>query len=239
VTGYTYVGEELDLYVGAVNWKAYVQRRLAQYIRGDVLEVGAGIGGTTRVPCDGRQESWTCLEPDPALAERLVQSLRACPIAPAPDVRVGFIDDLESGRQFDSILYIDVLEHIAEDRAELERAARRLRWRGCIVVLSPAHPFLYTAFDESTGHLRRYNARGMRGMRPDGLELERTFYMDSVGMLLSLGNRLILKQKMPTPAQLRLWDRVFVRCSRVVDPLTCGRLGKSIVGVWRGARPSA
>jgi hypothetical protein len=134
---------------------------------------------------------------------------------------------------FDSILYIDVLEHIEEDRVELERAARRLRERGSIVVLSPAHPFLYSAFDKSIGHVRRYNARMMRSLQPAGLELERTFYMDSVGMLLSLGNRLILNAGMPGPAQIRLWDRVFVRCSRVVDPLTRGRLGKSIVGIWR------
>jgi hypothetical protein len=85
-------------------------------------------------------------------------------------------------------------------------------------------------------YVRRCLAPYIRG---DVLEVGRTFYMDSVGMPLSLGNRLILNEGMPRPAQIWLWDRVFVRCSRVVDPLTRGRLGKSIVGIWRvaGRRP--
>lgn len=70
--------------------------------------------------------------------------------------------------RFDTILYIDVLEHIADDRAELVEAARRLNPGGYLVVLSPAHQWLFTAFDAAIGHVRRYTAKSLRGFRlPD------------------------------------------------------------------------
>jgi protein-L-isoaspartate O-methyltransferase len=61
----TYVGTELELFCDANNWKAYFRDLLAPYPGGDVLEVGAGVGATTRVLCDGLQTSWLALEPDP------------------------------------------------------------------------------------------------------------------------------------------------------------------------------
>src|SRR5690349_9501746 len=123
---YEYVGNELDLFAHAVNWKRYFGSRLAPFIRGDVLEVGAGIGETTRHLCDGRQRSWVCLEPDPGLAQRLTASLEARPVTPQPTVRVGTVADLESDALFDSVLYIDVLEHIEDHRGELKRASEHL-----------------------------------------------------------------------------------------------------------------
>src|SRR5206468_12184879 len=91
---YRYAGEELDLFAAARNWKAYLRSLIAGYLRGDVLEVGAGIGATTRVFCDRRQQSWTCLEPDADLAARLVDGLRSEPLAIDPRVIVGTLSEL-------------------------------------------------------------------------------------------------------------------------------------------------
>ncbi len=77
MTDYTYVGAELDLFATATNWKSYVRRQLSPYIGRDVLEVGAGFGGTTRMLCGGDHDTWTYLEPDPALAGRLADSIRS------------------------------------------------------------------------------------------------------------------------------------------------------------------
>ena len=66
-----YLGGELDLFALAVNWKTYVKQEIADYLTGDVLEVGAGIGGTTVALHDGTARRWVCLEPDANLALRL------------------------------------------------------------------------------------------------------------------------------------------------------------------------
>lgn len=228
-----YVGDELTLFSEARNWKAYFARHLAPYLRGDVLEVGAGMGGTTRILLDGRQKSWLCLEPDPSLAARLREDLRARPLTLAPDVAVGTLDDVDRARTFDAILYIDVLEHIEDDRAELRRAAARLNSGGALIVLAPAYPFLFSEFDRAVGHFRRYTLSSLRAVFPPELRRERGFYLDSIGMLTSLMNRCLLKQGTPTPSQIALWDRVIVPLSRIVDPLFLRSFGRSVIVIHR------
>jgi 2-polyprenyl-3-methyl-5-hydroxy-6-metoxy-1,4-benzoquinol methylase len=59
----------------------------------------------------------------------------------------GTIDALDAADRFDAILFIHVLEHIADDRKELNRAAEHLATGGNLVVLGPDHQFLFSPFD--------------------------------------------------------------------------------------------
>jgi hypothetical protein len=60
-------------------------------------------------------------------------------------------------------------------------------------------------------------------------------YLDSAGMLASSGNRLLLKQSMPTLRQILFWDRYLVPVSRVLDRLVLHGFGKSLLGIWTKA----
>lgn len=228
----TYVGRELDLFAEVVHWKAYWASRCRPYIRGDVLEVGAGIGANAPFLAGIACRSWTCLEPDPALAARLEECLRSDTRLRACEVVVARTSDLPREPRFDTVLYLDVLEHIADDRAELERAACLLRLGGVVVVLAPAHQLLYTPFDAAIGHHRRYRRRDVVRLRPEGLRLSLVEYLDAAGLLAALANRLLLRQSMPTAGQLAVWDRFMVPCSRWLDPLLLRMVGKSILAVW-------
>src|SRR6185503_16368564 len=75
VNDFAYIGSELDLFALAANWKAYWTSRVRQYVHGQVLEVGAGIGSNTRLLLNDQVRHWLCLEPDPALADRLKAAL--------------------------------------------------------------------------------------------------------------------------------------------------------------------
>src|SRR4029453_11388103 len=124
-------------------------------------------------------------EPDPYLAARLERSLADRPMSVTPRVTIGTLIDLASAPTYDTILYIDVLEHIEDDRDELKRAAALLKPNGAVVVLSPAHTRLYPAFDACIGHFRRYDHSMFRALTPHGTVLEMLRYLDSAGMLLS------------------------------------------------------
>ncbi len=230
---YTYVGSELDLFAAATNWKSYFRGQIAPYLGVDVLEVGAGLGGTTRALCRGTERRWVCLEPDATLAGRLEAEIRAGRLPSRCEVRPGTLGGFAEAETFDTILYIDVLEHIEGDREEVERAARHLAPGGHIIALSPAHQWLFTPFDESIGHCRRYSRAGFGALAPPGLATARLAYLDSIGFFASLGNRLLLKSASPTPRQVAFWDRVLVRMSRLVDPILGYGAGKSVLAVWR------
>jgi hypothetical protein len=222
---FAYVGGELSIFEKARNWKNYWRSQIAPYVHGDVLEVGAGIGANTRTLSDLTFDSWTSLEPDAALASQV----------PTPSERhrnvIGTLEDIRES--FDAILYIDVLEHIEDDRAELARAAAHLKPRGSLIVLSPAHPFLFTPFDTAIGHYRRYTRASIRAVAPKPVQEVRVFYLDSAGMLASAANRLLLKSAMPTEQQILTWDRLLVPVSRAIDGIFAGNVGKSVLGIWR------
>jgi hypothetical protein len=232
---FQYVGSELEVFAGAARWKRYFQSQLRTFIRGDVLEVGAGLGGTTKVLCQGAINSWTCLEPDAKLADRMRtdvaqdSSFGARPI----QVTTGTIAEVSAGTLFDTILYIDVIEHIENDQAELLAAVQHLSRGGHLIVLSPSHNWLFSPFDQAIGHFRRYTRASLREAVPRQLELVRLRYLDAVGMLASLANRTMLRSTAPTKSQIRFWDNYMVPLSRLVDPLLGYRVGKSIVGIWR------
>lgn len=231
MSDYQYVGSELALFSKAENWKQYFSTKLAPYIEGDVLEVGAGIGGTTPYLINSKVRQWTAMEPDAGLAAQLRASLST--IQRPSEVHVGTTHDLKEECRFDTILYIDVLEHIAADQSEVRHASERLKPGGRLIILSPAHPVLYSAFDKAVGHERRYTRSTLSKLTPVGAKLERLFSLDALGTVLSLGNRLLLRQSVPTPSQIAFWDRRVVPISRWVDPIVGFRLGRSIIAVWR------
>ena len=234
-SAYEYVGEELDLFALAVNWKQYFRSHIADVIRGDVVEVGAGIGETTRHLCDGRQRSWLCLEPDAQLASRLESSITRADLSPTPRVQVGTLADVDAASRFDAILYIDVLEHIEHDAEELRRAAALLGHGGCIVVLSPAFGLLYSEFDRAVGHFRRYTKRSLAAVFPTSLRRRQLRYLDGVGFLASLANRMLLHQSVPSRQQIELWDRRMIPVSRHVDGVMQHFFGRSVLAVYERA----
>lgn len=227
-----YVGKELDLFAHARRWKAYWAPHLTPFLRGDVLEVGAGLGVNTTLLLSDAQTSWTCLEPDADLARRLEAALAGRPPVPALRVINGTVQDLPVAERFDAALYVDVLEHIADDRAEIRCADAHLRPGGYLLVVAPAHPGLFTEFDRAIGHRRRYNRATLSALVPAHYRAVRLAYLDSAGLLASAANRLLLHRAVPTLRQILVWDRLLVPLSRVLDPLCGYRLGKSLIGVW-------
>jgi SAM-dependent methyltransferase len=225
------VGDELNLFAVATTWKSYVHFHLRPYLSGDILEVGAGIGAATAAFYDGTQRRWVCLEPDRDLADRIKSNL--APELINCEVIVGTLSDLDPEEQFDSILYIDVLEHIEADAAELARAASRLKANGTLAILAPAFPWLYSPFDAAVGHYRRYTKASLRSVVPADLRETKLIYLDSAGLLASLGNKLLLRSPIPSRAQIQFWDRAMVPISRYADRALNHMIGKSILGVWQ------
>jgi SAM-dependent methyltransferase len=226
-----YLGRELELFAGAHRWRAYWGRTIAPFVGARVLEVGAGIGSTALGLWRTGIEDWLAVEPDPLLVERFRE--RTASLRPQPRVHEGTLASLTGEGEFDTAIYVDVLEHLADDAEEVARAARLLRRGGCFVALSPGHPFLYSPFDKAIGHVRRYTRRGLAELIGRHCTVVKAVHLDSVGALLSLGNRLLLRAAEPTRRQLAFWNGLCVPASRLLDPLVAHRFGRSVLVIGR------
>ncbi len=227
-----YGGTELELFAEARRWKAYFSRRIRPFLGPRVLEVGAGLGSTTAVLAPGDRQEWVCLEPDPKLLARVSEKISRGELPAFCRTQSGTISALDEAFKFDAILYIDVLEHILDDRDELARAAGRLSEGGHLVVLAPASPRLFSPFDAAVGHHRRYTRKSLEGLAPGTLRVARSEYLDAFGYLVSLANARGLRRPVPTRRQIQFWDKTMVPLSLVFDPLTGRRFGRSILCVW-------
>lgn len=230
---YVYCGEELNLFSNAINWKKYYSSFFSKYLNGRVLEVGAGIASTTEWLCDGTQEAWVCLEPDHKLAERIQNKIASKTLPSCCQVQVGFIKDVPEKELYDVILYIDVLEHIENDKLELLRASKHLNNNGFLIILAPAYQWLFSVFDLDIGHYRRYSKGTINNAIPDTLAKTNLKYIDSVGLFASLSNKYLLKMAKPTLDQILFWDRILIPVSKIIDKCVCYSMGKSLLGIWK------
>jgi 2-polyprenyl-3-methyl-5-hydroxy-6-metoxy-1,4-benzoquinol methylase len=228
---FKYEGDELQLFQHAKHWKKYFSQQIKPYLKENVLEVGAGIGATTLLLNDGSVKKWLLLEPDEDMSDGLKKKMEAKELPVNCQLQSGTIDNVIA--TFDTIIYIDVLEHIEKDTEEMKKAAALLNAGGHIIVLSPAFQFLYNPFDKAIGHHRRYTKKMFKNITPAGLQLVSSRYYDSIGYFAALMNKLFLRKKYPTQQQVLFWDNWMVPVSKVTDNIFVHSFGKSIIAIWK------
>jgi|ERR1017187_1602356 SAM-dependent methyltransferase len=188
----------------AKNYRAALLRNFGKFLRGNVLEVGAGIGQMTsellKMP---EIQHLTSIEPNEGFCTHLHARL------PGHDLVQGTISDLPSGTDWNAILSINVLEHIEDDAGELAAYRRLLRpARGALCLFVPARPEIYAPIDRAFGHFRRYTRPELRNrLENAGFRLLRIRYYNLAGYFLWWLNFRCLKKRSFDAAAVRLFDR--------------------------------
>ena len=205
-----YVGTELEIFREAHNWKGYWSRCIAPFTAGRVLEVGAGIGANTPFLANPSVTHMLLLEPDSRFAAPLSDAARSIG---QPDLRVenriGTVVDLAASERFDTILYVDVLEHIEDDRAALRAMRDVLTPGGRVILIIPAHQALHGSIDRAIGHYRRYDRHEIEAKLADaGLAPEHVSYFNVLGVPGWFLNARILQRQSVPGFQARVNDRL-------------------------------
>ena len=205
------------------------------YLRGRILEVGAGLGTITRKLLDGYPDiDVVCLEPAENLFEELSSYASLAPrVVAHRQTLAGY--ELGEDERFDAILYLNVLEHIPDDAAELRLATAALRPGGVVLMFGPALEWLYSELDHRAGHYRRYSLRRLRELATAaGLEVVSARYFDVLGVLPYLIVYRLLRHDDITGSTMWAYDRVAVPLSRWIQRLLSQPpLGKNVVLVAR------
>jgi len=195
-------------------WMADVIR---PYAGSRVLELGAGIGNLTThlVP---RAAYWAT-DINPEYLDNL-ERLRAN----RPYLRVAHVDATDAAtfpaeQWFDTVIFLNVLEHLADDTGALRNVHRALEKGGAAVVLVPNGPGLYGTLDEVLGHHRRYTEKQLVAAgRSAGFKVERVLKFNRTGVIAWWLNGKILRRKTFGLAQIRLLN-LLTPLFRVLDPL--------------------
>ena len=145
-----YIGNELELFSHAKNWKAYWGNKVVPFLGEHVLEVGAGLGTNTNdlLSLKPSISQWVCLEPDAKLSSKIHSNIDE-KYHSKLSVETSYLADYKPDVKFDSILYIDVIEHIDNDASEINLAKTFLKEGGYLIILVPAHNFLFSDFDKA------------------------------------------------------------------------------------------
>jgi len=201
----------------------------APYLGQHVLEVGAGIGQLTALLADQvGPEKLLGIEPDKDFALLFKER--------CPNIRLleGTISALPKDTPCDTIVSVNVIEHIRDHVEELARYRERLSSSGgYICILTPAHPELYAKIDEDFGHFRRYTKSSMReALVTAGFEPKVIQYFNFPGYFVWLLNFKLLQRRTFNPLMVRIYDRMIFRLSHLIEQnLLRPPLGQSVLAI--------
>ncbi len=224
---------ELGALQQARNYRRALVREFEPFLRGLVIEIGAGIGQMTQelvtLPAIERLVS---IEPDPALCELHRARL------PGHDLLEGFIEAVPPESPCDAILSVNVLEHIEADAQELAKYACLLRKQsGHLCLFVPARPELYAPIDRDFGHFRRYTRPELRRkLTAAGFAPVRLVYFNLLGYFAWWFSFCLLKKRAFGTGAVRAFDRaVFPAGHFLESKLRRPPFGQSLLAVARAS----
>ena len=212
-------GLTLEEFARAPRINAWIYGKLRAAIEGDVLEIGSGTGNLSRLIL-GDARRLVLTDVDPRYLDTLRRDL-------AGDARVEVtpwnLDDpppailTRGGRQFDTIIAVNVIEHLRDDQSAARALASLLKPGGSLLVYVPACPWAFGSLDVALGHHRRYTRASLRALlRGAGLDPLRLRYMNRLGLLGWLVSGRVLGRRVLSARMIALFDRI-VGLARAVD----------------------
>lgn len=221
----------------AVNYRRWQFEMIEPFLGQRVLEVGGGIGNFTPwLAEDGR--GVVSVEPNGYCFAQLEENTRQLPNVRTVRATVETLDEaLGADDKFDSVVMMNVLEHIENDRMTLIELSKRLAVGGRLVILVPAGSWAFGRVDERLGHYRRYSKSYSRSLFTGaGLQIEFMRYYNFIGIWGWWWNAKFGKLESQSDAQIQFFDRRVVPLLSWVERWICPPLGQSILVVGQNPR---
>lgn len=229
-----YAGHDLEVLSGLTHYHDWIMDYFAPFIRGAVVEYGAG-NGSISARLRPLATKLDLVEPSPALMPLLRERFRG-------DAAVAMqASNLEAHivavpvNTYDCAVLVNVLEHIADDGEAVRALFRILKPGGTLLLFVPALPFLFSRLDSFYGHFRRYRRDALARLVADaGFDVGEARYLDMLGvapwwLLNTLGSAVTFNSVL-----VRLYDRLGVPLTRAIERLfKAPPFGKNVVLIAR------
>jgi SAM-dependent methyltransferase len=219
------------------HYRAFQLELIRPHLGRSVLEVGAGLGVFAAQLTGLQLQVLTDLDP------RAVELL-AARFADRPEVRARVLDltvahpEVDLDVQVDSVLAINVLEHIEDDRGTLRALARLVHPGGTVVIWVPGYMQLYGDFDRAVGHVRRYTPRTLSAsFVAAGLDPVDVRPVNLLGGMAWWATVRRAGVGSPNPRLVSVYDRLVVPATRMLERRFVPPFGQSVLGVARVPGP--
>ena len=229
-----YAADDLETMQEARRYADHVFGLVRPFIGSRVLEVGSGIGTMTSRLVD-IADFVMGIEPNPNCVTRFQEAIGTHPRLTLRTCHFEECDSAElTSLRFDSVICVNVLEHIADDVGALKAFKRVLVPGGRVVIFVPAVQAAYGPLDAELGHHRRYSKPTLRAAFDGaGLELIQLRYTNPIGLAGWMYNAHISKSTKHSPGQVKLFETLVAPWALPLERLVPPPIGLSLVAVGR------
>jgi SAM-dependent methyltransferase len=214
-----------------VRYNRWMFDRLRRWIGRRVLEIGSGIGNLSTFLVDREQLVLTDTREE--YLSRLRQRFAGRTNIAVARLYLPNDDSAVARHRFDTIICLNVLEHVDDDLSSLVAIRRLLAPAGRLVLLVPALPALYGTIDRALGHHRRYTRAGLADLlRATGYTLAHIEYFNLAGIPGWWWAGRVLRRDTIPGGSLKLYDTLvpLFRLERFIP----WRLGQSLIAIGEG-----
>ena len=208
--------EVLGSFANAHKFNSWMCDIIRPYVGDYVLEIGAGIGNITQKLMP--RIKYIASDCDPAYVTVLNNLAVRRPGLVAKCIDATKSNDIDNIKEsVDTIICINVLEHIVEDSKVLANLRDALVKGGRLIILVPQGQWLYSSLDKAVGHVKRYSKDELAGLlRENGYEIEKMITFNKVGLPGWILNGKLLRRNKMAKYQLKIYDS-FVFLWRRID----------------------
>lgn len=199
--------ETLDDLSDAVHYNRWIFSMMEPYLGRQILEVGCGIGNMTGLLAEGRKILGIDIHPGYIqLARKRLKNKK--------NISFRVMDLSKKFPSFgkfrpDTIVCINVFEHIEADVQFLKECAKILPSHGRLLLFVPALPFIFGSMDINYGHFRRYYKSDLKKkMIANGFSILKCRYLNLLGILGWWWNGRVLKKSIVPKSQILLYDKI-------------------------------
>lgn len=232
IANLSYFGKDLEDMAFAKNYHKWILERFEPYLGDTVAEIGAGTGNFTNLLIKKGIKRIFAFEPSdnmyPLLKNRFQEKKEVVTINAFLYEKYKKLLEF-----FDSVLYVDVLEHIESDEEELRYVYKITKKNGFILIFVPALPSLYSEFDKKIGHFRRYSKKRLvEVVKKNGFSIESIQYFDIAGAILWY-IVFVLLGKTTSKTNVSLFDKFIVPPMRFLENTIKPPTGKNLLLVGK------
>jgi SAM-dependent methyltransferase len=226
-----YAGKDLEAMSFAVNYHRWILSIFEPYLGARVVEVGAGTGSFSELLLERRLESLSLVEPSTAMHQQLCERVAESQnVTTYNDVFENVAEQIRLAERPDSIIYVNVLEHIADDVHELSVINKTLDAGGRIFIFVPALRWLHGSYDRQINHFRRYTRTELeKKCVAAGFRVIASRYFDLFGVLPWWVKYKVLQSNNMEPGAVRFYDQRVVPIAKVLESTLSPPLGKNVL----------